>query len=454
MKIKDRLSLYFASVSAFVLLIVQVAICIIFNSLIKSDFYDHLADRASVAAQLYLEADEISADSLSHVREHFLQKMPKEVVRLYDEKNAASFIKDKNQFWSPEIINQVRKNKELEFAEGDRQNVGIYYNDNQGNFVILVSAVDTAGNKRLIDLIKAMATLLVCVTGGLFIMSRWFAQKALQPIDNVIKQMRLVRAGNLSLRVDEGNGKDEISALAHNFNQLLEHLENAFELQETFVINASHELRTPITSIIGEIEIALNKLRTNDEYKEVLQSVLTDSERLNETITSLLELAHVDMNYTQPGYKPVAIDELIWELSDYWTEKAGKGKFSVNVLHLPNDPENLQLLANKSLLTIALNNIIGNAFKFSENKRVTCDLYADEKSIIIKITDLGIGILPEELDKVFKSFYRGKNVKDYQGSGIGLYVTSKIINLFNGTIAVDSSPGVSTIVTIRFERQR
>jgi signal transduction histidine kinase len=223
--------------------------------------------------------------------------------------------------------------------------------------------------------------------------------------------MQQVRVGNLSLRVDEGNGKDERSALAYNFNQLLEHLENAFELQETFVINASHELRTPITSIIGEIEISLNKQRTIAEYEQVLLSILTDAERLKETITSLLELAHVDMNYTHPAFKPVAIDELIWELSDYWTARIGKGMFVVNVLKLP-----------------------------------------DENYITITIADLGIGIPADELEKVFESFYRGANVKNYMGNGIGLYVTNKIITLFNGTISVNSIPGEGTNIKITFLR--
>ena len=450
MKIKNRLSLYFTAISVIVLLIVEVVICITFNSLVKSDFYDHLMDRANVAAQLYLEADEISADSLSHVRQRYLQPLSHEVIRLYDDKNSASFIKDKNQFWTGPVINAVRKRKQMKFAEGSRQTVGIYYNDNQGNFVILVTAVDAQGDKRLRDLISSMAILLLGATVGLFIISRWFAQKTLEPMDKVIKQMRQVRAGNLSLRVDEGNGKDEISALAHNFNQLLEHLENAFELQQTFVINASHELRTPITTIIGEIELALHKLRTNAEYEQVLHSVLTDAERLNETITSLLELANVDMNYTQPALKPVSIDELIWELNDHWSEKAGKGHFNVNILHLPQDHEKLQLIANKSLLTIAFNNIIGNAFKFSGSKPVQCELYADEKNIIIKITDQGIGIMPGELENIFESFYRGTNVKEYNGNGIGLYVTYKIINLFNGTITVNSVPGSGTTVTVQF----
>ena len=452
MKIKNRLSLYFTAISTVVLLIVDIAICITVNSIIKSNFYSHLMDRATVAAQVYLEADEISADSLSRVKERYLLRLPDEVVRFYNDKNTASFIKDNSQYWPSSVINQVRKRKTLQFSEGKRQTVGIYYYDNQGDFVILVSAIDHAGDKRFNDLVEALAILLIIVSIVLFIMSRWFAQKTLEPIDKVIKQMRLVSAGNLSLRVDEGNGKDEISALAYNFNRLLAHLENAFELQETFVINASHELRTPITSIIGEIEISLNKARTNGEYEQVLKSVLADAERLKETITSLLELAHVDMNYTHPAFKPVAIDELIWELNDYWNAKLGKGMFAVNIQHLPEDPDKLLIPANKQLLTIALNNIIGNAFKFSENKRVQCGLYADEHRITITISDLGIGIPVDELEKVFNSFYRGANVKNYLGNGIGLYVTNKIITLFNGTIAINSVSGQGTDINITFIR--
>ncbi|MHB8208758.1 sensor histidine kinase [Mucilaginibacter sp.] len=452
MKIKNRLSLYFSAISAIVLLIVEIVICLIFISLIKTDFYSHLMDRATVAAQVYLEADEISADSLSHVRERYVKRLPDEVVRFYDDKNTASFIKDKDQYWTDAVINGVRKSKELQFAEGNRQTVGIYYNDNQGNFVILVSAVDELGTKRTKDLIEGMAILLVCSMAVLFLISRWFAKKSLEPIDELIRQMHNVSAGNLSLRVDEGDGRDEISELATNFNNLLRNLENAFELQQSFVVNASHELRTPITTIIGEIEISLNKSRTVEEYQQVLRSILADAERLNTTTTSLLELAQVDMNFTQLSVAPVAIDELIWEINDYWAAKAGKGMLAVNILHLPDDAENLQITANKSLLTVAFNNIIANAFKFSANKRVNCDLYADDKLIKITVTDAGVGIPSEEQAKVFESFYRGSNGKYFQGTGVGLYVTNKIISLFNGKIDVYSTVGVGTSIVISFIR--
>jgi signal transduction histidine kinase len=194
----------------------------------------------------------------------------------------------------------------------------------------------------------------------------------------------------------------------------------------------------------------LNKKRPNDEYEEILRSVLNDAENLNETITGLMELAQVDMSYTQAELSPVAVDELIWELADYWTDKMGKGLFAVSIQHLPDDHEKLQIPANKALLIIALNNIISNAYKFSDKQRVQCVLFADNSHISITIHDKGVGIPAGELEKVFQSFYRATNVKEYKGNGIGLYITGKIVSLFNGNINASSEPGEGTSITISF----
>jgi len=453
MKIKNRLALYFALITAVTLTIVLAIIYISFNSTIRTDFFNRLNDRAKIVAQLYFKADELSSDSLGSIRKRFSRQLSNEFIRIYDDRNLPVLIKDNHPEWSNKVINTTRQSKAVEFYEGARQTVGNYVKDNQGNFVIMVSAVDTQGNKRLNDLVEIMAVLLVSTIAVLFFIGRWFAQKALEPIDNVVEQMQMVRASNLSLRIDEGNGKDEISILASNFNRLLGHLQNAFELQQSFVTNASHELRTPVTSIIGEVEVALHKPRTTEEYNQLLTSILTDAERLKDTITGLLDLAQVDMNYTQAILSPVAVDELIWELSEYWTKRMGDGSFTVNVLQLPEDPDKLLMPANKSLLTIALNNIIGNAYKFSNNQPVQCNLYIDEQNMEIRIIDKGIGIPVPERERVFNSFYRASNVQNFNGNGIGLYVTGKIIELFGGTINIGPSASEGTTFIIQFTRK-
>jgi signal transduction histidine kinase len=453
MKIKNRLAFNFSLISAAVLLIILAVIYISFYSLFKSEFYEHLNDRAKVAAQLYLEADEISSDSLGHVREHYLEKLPTELLGIYDERNR-SFIGNKQQYWSDKIIDKVRKRKSLRFTVGERQAVGIYYYDNQGNFVILVSAIDEQNNIRLHNMAEIMLVLFIVINGGFFFIGRWFAKRSLSPIDKVIEQMKQITVNNLYLRVQEGKGKDEITELARYFNRLLQHLQNAFELQQAFVSNASHELRTPLTSMIGEIEISLMRLRTDTEYQLTLQSVLADTIRLNETITSLMELAQTDMGYPQAELSPVMIDEMIWDLHDYWNKQKGNSKLIVEIQDMPDDASALTIMANRSLLTIAFNNIIGNAFKFSNNQQVTCTLNADSNGISIAVKDNGIGIAADDVKKVFTSFYRSPEGREFPGSGIGLYVTKKIIELFNGTITIESAIGSGAVFVIKFPPEK
>jgi signal transduction histidine kinase len=450
MKIRDRLALNFSLISSAVLFGILSVIYLSSYSLLKSDFYDHLNDRAKVAGQLYLEADEISSDSLEHVRDRFLAKLPSEQLGIYDEKNK-SFISNQRLYWSKDVLEKVREKKHLEFSTGRRQTVGIYYIDNQGNFVILVSAISKQNYKRLHTLLQIMIVLFIVVNGMFFFVGRWFAKRSLMPIQGLIRQMQLIKVNNLHLRVEEGKGKDEITELARYFNRLLEHLQNAFELQQAFVTNASHELRTPVTSIIGEVEITLNKPRPPEEYQHILNSVLSDAIRLNETITSLMELAQTDMEYTRARQSPVKIDDLIWESYDYWTKLKGSGKLIIDIKKLPDDESKLEVNANKSLLGIAFNNIIGNAFKFSNNQPVVCSLYADGEIISVEIRDNGIGIPPEDIQRVFTSFYRSPNGRSFQGSGIGLYVTQKIIHLFNGVIEISSEKNKGTAFIVRFQ---
>jgi signal transduction histidine kinase len=449
-KIKDRLSLYFTLIGSGILLAVMISLYISVYTIVHNDFYTHLNDRANTAAQLYLKADEITPDSLTRVRTQFFRSLHAEVTRIYDDRNSAAFISDKKQYWDNKTIEAVRRRNYLAYSNKDNQVVGIYYKDNQGNFVILVSAIDETGKRQLDSIFDAMVIVFLIVTATLFLVSRWLAQNTLSPIKNVVKQMQLIKSTNLHLRVSEGKGKDEISELANNFNRLLEHLENAFELQRTYVANASHELRTPITTIIGEVELALHKKSDPEENKKTLQLVLEESERLRDTVSGLMELAQVDMDYTIAEQSPVRIDELLWELQDYWVNKIGPSALQINIEHMPESESMLTIPANYQLLFIALNNLIGNAFKFSAQRVVKCNFYADEALIRMQIIDSGIGIPPDDIDLVFKSFYRGNNSHTFAGSGIGLYVTQKIIQLFRGTLSVDSVEGQGTCMTVKF----
>lgn len=439
MKIKDRLALYFTLISTTVLAAVLFVVYFIFIKFLESDFYDRLNDRAFINSKLYLEADEISADSLKSVKTAYLETLNGEIVRIYDKNNQPRFISDNQQFWTSDFINQVRKAKKIRVKDGIRQTVGIFYKDNQGDFVILASAIDNSTHNRIGKLKMSMAVTFLIITIGLLLSSRWIANRMLKPLDVFIGEVKKIKSSNLDFRVQATRNKDEINLLAQNFNQLMDHLEQAFILQKTFVANASHELRTPITSLLMEAEIALSQNRSSEEYQKALRSVVDDADKMNATINSLMSLAQADLEIGNLHTETFGIDELLWDLQAYWHKKNnGVAQLHINLQKLPKDSDKLKLTFNKSLLEIALNNIIGNAFKFSNQQDVYCTLNVAEGKVSIAIQDQGTGITPEASSQIYKPFYTASNQAHLKGNGMGLYMAHKIIALAKGELSFNS----------------
>lgn len=452
MKIKDRLALYFTLISTLTLLCVLTVVYFSFKQVMETEFFDRLTDRTMVTAKLYLKADEISSEALNKVREQYLEKLNGEVIRIYNAGNDPTFIGDEEQFWTSQTINSVRQQGKVRFREGERQVVGIFYKDNQGDFVIIASAIDHGTQVRVSKLLRVMIIVFIVIFLGLLISARWLAERILAPLNVFIDQVKLIKSNNLHFRVAEGKNKDEINLLAQNFNNVMEHLEHSFILQKTFVANASHELRTPVTRMIIGTEIALSKSRQKEEYEMALHSVLEDAEKLDNIIGALLNLAQADLEYSSSQAIDIRLDELIWQLQSDWNHKKGDGKFNVQMKNLPIDNEAALILkANPTLLQIALDNIIGNAFKFSDNQQVSCILEVTESGIRLSISDQGPGISEEKLKDIFKPFYSSSVKAAHAGNGMGLYMAHKIITLFNGKINVMSTPGKGSFFEISFQ---
>lgn len=451
MKIKNKLSLHFTLVSSTILLIVMVILYFSFYKFLQIDFFSRLHDRIDIATRLYIEADEQSRSALTSIREKYQEKIPGEVIRIYDGSNDAAFILEDKQYWSDQIINRVRLDGEIQYSDKGRYVTGKHYIDEQGgDFVILATARDPGRISQLNNFAYIMAVVFLLSVILVFSAGRWFAEKALFPINRIISQIRDINASNLDTRVNVSLENDEIGLLARNFNHLLSQLETSFELQKAFVANTSHELRTPITTIIGEAEVALNQTRSIDEYRLVIKSILTESVLLNDTISGLIDLAQVDINFSRAPLISVRLDDLIWELRDYWAGKLYNNALQVRMNDLSPEDSSLIINANKTLLYIVFNNIIGNAFKFSGNKPVECKLLTPPGFVVVQIKDTGIGIQADEKEKIFSAFYRAESASEYSGTGIGLYVTQKIMEMLKGAIDVSSLPGAGTTVTLEF----
>ena len=435
MKIRDRLSLQFTMLSAVLLFLVLAAIYGLTWRNQKKDFYSHLLDRAITNAELFLAQDNLSVEKFREVQKKYPQSLPEEIVRIYNDKDESVFIKDSSFQWSKPVIHQVRQEKSIYYSKGPRQTAGIFYPDNSGDFVILASAIDKEGFTKMQQLFYIMVVGFLISVFVLFFAGRLFARIALSPMIKVINDVRIIRSSSLNKRLRTKEGKDEINELATTFNNLLEHLEQSFEAQSSFVAHASHELRTPITSIIGDVEVTLSQERDKEDYKTTLQGVLTESEKLNDLINNLFELAQTNIDITE--FRDLRLDELIWQIKDEWNSRTPESKVYLQS-HLPEDPRKFTIQGNNYLLFIAISNILKNAIKFSDNHGVYCRLYLQNNTPVISIRDTGIGIGKEDLQKIFQPFFRGANTFGYAGYGVGLSLADKIFRLHNVRVTVKS----------------
>jgi signal transduction histidine kinase len=449
MKIKTKLSLLFTFIIALLLIVLNLFIYSISRSFASNDFFYRLRMRTYAAANVYLEEDEVSNKVFQGFQKVLLEKLPGETIGVFDLRNQPVFIMDSLPSVFPvAVIERTRKEKIYKSKDKGTYTYGIFYPDNQGDFVILASATDRIGDAKLNQLGNGLLIEFFFSLFILFFIGRFFTMKMLKPINEIITHVNNITDSNLNLRLSEGNGKDELAELAITFNNMLERLENAFVLQQNFVASASHELRTPLTSIIGNIEVLLSRERSTAEYKTVLQTVLEEAERLHKLSDGLLNiaLASSDLNNIKMEY--IRIDELLEETKNTVLNQMPHSKMDLYFENMPADSDDLLIKANKNLLAIAFENLFENANKFSDNKITRINLVNSPESISVTIKDDGIGIPKKDLNNIFQTFYRAENARSYSGSGVGLSLCLRIFHLHHGLLSVQSELGKGTIVTV------
>jgi signal transduction histidine kinase len=436
MKVKDRLSLQFSFMFAVLLIAVLAGIYWFVEHNRVKNFYNKLNDRALTVAQFYLAEDNLSKENFKEVLKKFPQTLSEESIRIYDDQYKPKFIPEGSVHWKKIFLKQVTAQKRVMFAHGKTQVTGIYYADNSGNFIIVVSATDVEGYKDMHDLAFIMFFFFLASLIITFLMGRIFARISLIPIISITKNLKKIRSTSLDLRLNVNKKKtDEIDILSVAINNLLEHLEQSFENQKAFISNASHELRTPITSILGEAETTLSIERDKEEYQLTLAGIIKDAERLEYIINSLMDL--VRTNLDNNDFQKIRMNELLWAAADELTAKDKSNEINLS-FNLPADPSKFTLQGNHQLLFIAVSNILKNALKFSNNKPVDCEIYCEAGNVCIVVRDQGIGINQQDQSKIFLPFYRSVNALIYPGYGVGLSLTQNIMRLHNGSIQVKS----------------
>jgi signal transduction histidine kinase len=452
MQIRTRLTLQFIITGGLILIIASVFIYYFSSNYRKEEFNSRLKDRALSIANLLFVEYEVDA---SRVRKAEYTNP----VNLHDER----IIILNSQFdtiYNTDFKNEIKIDKNIieKIATGYNLSgqlehydvIGFVYFTNYDMFIIINAANDVEGKFHLEKLSGILVGVFIICLFFFFIIG-WFASgKAIKPVSDIVNKIEEVSASNLNIRLIEPKTNDEIGRLAKSFNKMLKRLEISFTSQKNFIANASHELRTPMTAINGQLEVLLMKDRSTQEYVSEIESILKDTKSLIHLLNSLLLLARTSSEMSMNFCKKIRIDELLWQIKDEF--KRYNKDYSVNIEMDSSltDSDQMEVLGDESLLKVAISNIIDNACKYSSNHTVIVRIKFIEKFIELEFEDRGAGIPEDGIQKIFEPFYRMEHTSIISGHGIGLTLTNQIIKNHQGHISVFSelNKGTSFIIKL------
>ena len=287
--------------------------------------------------------------------------------------------------------------------------------------------------------------LIVAIAGGLF-----WTRKALHPVEAMRHTAEQISSGNLRQRLPVSSTGDAIENLARTLNQMLGRLDRAYQQAVRFSADASHELRTPITILRGEMEALIRTEKMSDVSRDRLGSILEEIERLSSIVESLISLARLDAGENKE-HKAVDLSHLVRTTVEQMQLLAEEK----NILVTVEAPQPYFIMGESESLKQVIINLFDNAVKYTMNGgSIIVSTYVTDRNTVLKFKDNGMGIASDDIPHIFERFYRTDNARSQaiQGAGLGLSIVQSICQAHGGTIEVDSQQGGGTVFTITFPR--
>lgn len=448
MKVQNRLSLFSSFIFGVIFAFISLLIYTLYSHTTEKSVYRNLKKTSLITAIFFLEEDELNKEEFSKAQRQFEEFVTNSFYQVYNEQNIVSY-GTLNLSMSPGILDQIRKQGELAFRDGGFFCYGIFYEDNQGDFVVIVREREDILEDQLNLLVWVLAISLVLGILAIIILSRWISSKAYKPFRDAITQVNNISANNLDSRITLPGTKDELEDLIRTFNELLEKISETFIIQKNFVNYVSHEFKTPLASMLGNLEVFSIKDRSPEEYRRLSQNLILQINQLEEILNTLLIIS--DLKESTDISASMRIDEIIWEIISKISALYNKSNVSVSMEVAPEDEQLLFVSGDSTQLLIALFNLIENAVKYSHGKPVHIYIVNNSGKLSVSIKDEGIGIPPEQLEYISKPFYRADNAGQFYGSGIGLSIALRILEKRGVRYNIESEINKGTKITLLFD---
>jgi heavy metal sensor kinase len=315
--------------------------------------------------------------------------------------------------------------------------------------VLRVGASLEEVKKHLESLNRLIIVFPVFLISLAFVISWLLAGIAVAPVIKLRKRAEEIIQSRTAEKIDIGSKGKEIDAIVVIFNNMLEDIQSSLEAHRRFTSDVAHEIRSPLTSLIGNTEVTLRKKRTVEEYEELLRNNLADMVRLSRITDNILFLTKVDNHILELRKQRFDLNHFLTNIVDRFRFKAER---SVITMSEQYGETPIELFGDMNLLEQAFSNLLDNAIKYTpRGGMVTIGSAMDESVIRVTISDTGVGIPEGEIPHIFDRFYRGEKeqVKSV-GTGLGLSITQWIINANSGKIHVKSKVGAGSDFMVIF----
>lgn len=459
MSISSRINAFFLSALALVLLIFSVVVYFLIDSRLKHQ----LEDRATATIEVISSACEWNNDGLSFKPAHhditFQNESEPTIWAIFDanqqrlDNSTELHTFPVDQFATLSVSGKIVRRsfllmnqpwlifqKKLDHPIAHDKSA-VLKPDRYQSLTIMTAWPVRPINETLTHLSEFLLIVSTCVWMSAALLGRWFCRKALSPLSCVANSVRSVRAEDLSRRLEVPATRDELQSVAVAFNELMGRLEDSFARQSRFAGEASHQMRTPLAAMLGQIEVTLRRDRDINEYQRVLTKTKAQVLKLQKIVESLLFLARRDSDCQSIQTEPLELTKwLDNHMSLIWSHH--KRFYDLKIRLIPD----VQIILNthQAMLAQALDNYIDNAIKYSSaGKPIYIGMEIVNNQLVIYVQDQGIGIRQEELLDVFQPFFRSSQAlsSSSEGFGLGLSIVARITASLGGTANVKSVEG-------------
>lgn len=435
MTIKSKISLFISVLFTVLFTVICIIIISLFSNFRKHEFEERLSEKALTSIKLLIDVKEVDHALLKIIDQNTINELYNEKTLIFDAhfKLIYSSLDDTKIDWDIEDLNYLKKNNSFFKKEGDNEVYGLYYDSNQIDYFVIVSAKDNYGNRTLNFLIYTLISVGLLFIVAIWVFTFFIIKKQLNPLDVFHKKIRNINDLNSIKKLDSSlYSHNEIDLISNEFNFMMNRINEVYQKQKEFTAQASHEFRTPLARISVQLENHMQQ--SNDDEKVFLKRIFKDVNQLNELINSLLILSKLD-NRQQLTQEIVRIDEVIYDSIDELSAQLTDFKINLTIDKFSDIEQLIEVNSNYNLLKIAIINLLKNAYYYSDNKAILIEIKNVNNKLVLCFENTGTTVPSEEQEKLFDPFMRSKNAEHHNGLGLGLPIVKRILTAYGFSIS-------------------